>query len=155
LTIKRTLYLTIIFAAISLATPFVWLKIGPGGYSYYGPEVPDIFILGGTILGKDKSFWGINFAYKFQLIVILYFIASSFLTIRNLKKKSIVITFTLVNSILLLFFPVWLWIYTGGVICNSDGADLSVHPHVGVLIYLILVSLNVLTLLKLKKETKK
>jgi hypothetical protein len=155
LTIKRTLYLTIIFATISLATPFVCLKIGPGGYIYYGPEVPDIYILGGTILGKDKSFWGINFAYKFQLIVILYFIAGSFLTIRNLKKKSIVFTFTLVNSALLLLFPLWLWIYTGGVICNSDCADLSIHPHIGVLIYLILVSLNILTLLKLKKETKK
>jgi hypothetical protein len=50
---KYFLYLNAILALISLAVPFVRLEIGPIGKQYYGPNVPDIFILGGTILGKD------------------------------------------------------------------------------------------------------
>jgi hypothetical protein len=147
-TIKKTILLSIITASVSLVTPFVWMKIGPGGYEYYGPEVPDIYILGATILGKDRSFSGINFAYKFQLAVILYFILSSFLTILWRNNKASIRLFTLINSALLLLFPLWLWMYTEGVICNSDCADLTVYPHIGILLYALLVCLNIMTVIK-------
>ena len=69
--VKRITNWIITLALISIVTPFVYMKIGPIGIKYYGKDVPDIYILGGYILGKDTSFWGINFAYKFQLFCIL------------------------------------------------------------------------------------
>lgn len=132
--IKQLLRWSIFLAAISLATPFVWLKIGPKGMAYYGPDVPDIYILGATILGKDKSFWGIAFAVAFQLSIILYFIISSYITIKKADHKRWVLGFTIINLTLLVLFPFWLSVYIDGVICNSDGAaaDLTVYPHLGI-----------------------
>jgi hypothetical protein len=72
--LKRAIHLTIVFSVLSLAAPFVWLKIGPNGYAYYGPSVPDIYILGSTVLGKDRSVDAIYFPFTFQLCFILYFI---------------------------------------------------------------------------------
>jgi len=80
MTIKQLLIFSAIISIITLFTPFIWLEVGPRGHEYYGSDVPDIYILGGTILGKDRGFGGINFAYKFQLMTILYFAFSSFWT---------------------------------------------------------------------------
>ena len=46
--IKISLVLTV----LSIFVPFVYMKIGPMGYRYYGPNVPDIYIFGGYIFGK-------------------------------------------------------------------------------------------------------
>lgn len=142
MTIKKGFILSAVLATISLALPVIWLKIGPGGYTHYGPDVPDVYILGSTILGKDRSFLGINIAYKFQLLVIVYFILSNLMAALLAKKKIAVLFIHCINSILLLLFPFWLWIYTHGVINNSDMADLTVYPHVGVAVYLFLAYLN-------------
>ncbi|WP_345114659.1 hypothetical protein [Hymenobacter algoricola] len=149
MTTKRGFLLSAILVAVSLATPFIWLKIGPGGYANYGPNVPDIYIFGATITGKDKSFEGINFAYKFQLVVIGYFLVSSlWAAIRSDNRREALILNS-INSVLLLLFPIWLYLYTDGVICNSDGADLTTYPHVGIILYLLLVFLNVRILQKI------
>jgi hypothetical protein len=134
---KYFLYLNAILALISLAVPFVWLEIGPLGKQYYGPNMPDIYILGATILGKDKSFWGINFAYKFQLFTILYFSISSLWTVCILEKRKLALSLTIINLLLLALFPLWLYYYVGVVLNNSDGAsaDMSIHWHIGLLIY--------------------
>ena len=118
--IKISLVLTL----ISIFVPFVYMKIGPMGYRYYGPNVPDIYIFGGYIFGKDTSFWGINVAYKIQLGSILLI---AYNQLRYLRTKSI--KFIIINSSFLLFFPIWLEAYVGGVVCNSDGADLTVYWH--------------------------
>ncbi|NBO50680.1 MAG: hypothetical protein EBU80_13395, partial [Chitinophagia bacterium] len=51
--IKISLLLTV----LSIFLPFVYMEIGPMGYRYYGPNVPDIYICGGYIFGKDTSFF--------------------------------------------------------------------------------------------------
>jgi hypothetical protein len=151
MTIKQLLHWTIILATVSLASPFIWLKIGPEGYAYYGPNVPDIYILGATILGKDRSFWGIAVATTVQLIIIIYYILSTYWMAKNIHKKQLVLNYTLINLALLFLFPFWLYVYVGGVICNSDGADLSIYPHIGILIYLALLTLNISTIIKTRK----
>jgi hypothetical protein len=53
---QKIQYLLIVVGILAIAclfSPFIFLKIGPKGYEYYGPDVPDIYILGGFILGKD------------------------------------------------------------------------------------------------------
>ena len=118
LIIKMSLVLTV----LSIFLPFVYMKIGPMGYRYYGPDVPDIYIFGGYIFGKDTSFWGISFAYKIQLGLILLIAYNQW---RYLNAKRV--KFLIINTTILLFFPIWLETYVGGVVCNSDGADLAVY----------------------------
>ncbi len=108
-------------AIISLFTPFVYMKIGPKGILHYGDHVPDIYILGGYILGKDTSFWGINFAYKFQLTFILIFTGLIY-SFQKLKKS----IFIFIGLTLLICFPFWLQVYISGVKNNSDSADLTI-----------------------------
>ena len=148
------LRLSVILAIISLATPFIWIKIGPNGFAYYGADVPDIYILGATILGKNRSFWGIAFASSFQLIVILYFISSTYLTLKKPIRKR-VLTFTTANLILLALFPYWLKEYVDGVVSNSDGAasDLKIYPHIGLFVYVFLVTLSIAILIKTLRMT--
>lgn len=140
MTITQGLYLSAALAFATLPVPFIWLEIGPKGYEYYGPNVPDIFILGATVLGKDRSFIPINLAYKFQLIVILYFALSCLWAARYAAPKALS-RVTAANFIILLFFPLWIWLYTSTVIHNSDGAaaDLTIHLQPGLSIYLALL----------------
>ncbi len=146
-------FLSAALAFIALGTPFVWMEIGPEGYAYYGPGVPDIYILGGFILGKDISFWGISFAIVVQLVFILYFIVNCLrAAISKNNKKSF--RLTLINSFLLLLFPCWLHNYVGGVVGNSDGADLTIHYHAGLFIYGLLVILNVVAIVKSLQPTR-
>ena len=134
----------ITLAIISLFTPFVYMKIGPKGIEYYGKNVPDIYILGGYILGKDTSFWGINFAYKFQLFCILLFISTTYMFEKFRKTAYLV-----VNLLLLICFPFWLEIYCSGVKNNSDSADLTIfYPKIGVALWATLLLLNLLALIK-------
>ncbi|MBU3743670.1 MAG: hypothetical protein FGM61_03865 [Sediminibacterium sp.] len=125
-------------AIISLFTPFVYMEIGPKGILHYGNNVPDIYILGGYILGKDTSFWGINFAYKFQLTFILIFTGLIY-SFQKLKKS----IFIFIGLTLLICFPLWLQVYISGVKNNSDSADLTIYPMPGLLIWAVILILNV------------
>lgn len=152
--LKKLLQLETILSILCLFLPFVWMKIGPQGYINYGPTVPDIYIFGGYIFGKDTSWWGINFAYKFQLITVLTFAFSALLCYLNTTNHTFIINVQAILSILLLLFPMWLWFYTGGVHSNSDGADLSIYPHIGWIAYIGLVFLQILIYRQLKKKKK-
>ncbi len=132
----------IALSIIAIFTPFVYMEIGPKGIEYYGKNVPNIYILGGYILGKDTSWWGINFAYKFQLFSILVYIA----LIYNYKRHQKSITL-MIGLLLLILFPIWLDIYVGGVKNNSDCADLIVYPMPGLFIWALILALNLWTIL--------
>ena len=118
------LKISLVLTVLSIFVPFVYMKIGPMGYRYYGPNVPDIYIFGGYIFGKDTSFWGINVAYKIQLGSILLIAYNQWRYLSTQRVK-----FMILNASLLLLFPIWLEAYVGGVVCNSDGADLTVYWH--------------------------
>ncbi len=151
-TVKRTTNWIIALALISIVTPFIYMKIGPNGIKYYGEDVPDIYILGGYILGKDTSFWGINFAYKFQLLCIVIIVGLTYFY--SINKK---VSYIVANLVLLFCFPFWLYMYIGGVKCNSDGAasDLTVYPMPGLIIWAIILILNILLFLNHKSNSKK
>jgi hypothetical protein len=130
----------LLFALLCLPAPFVWMKIGPLGYQNYGPDVPDIWIYGACITGKDLSWKPIWVAQQFQLAVILIFCV---LTLFQFFKVCIGLRYVLliIQLILLLLFPIWLLFYMQGVMNNSDGADLSIHFQWGCVVYLILLVL--------------
>ncbi|MGL5890971.1 MAG: hypothetical protein ACRC3B_13875 [Bacteroidia bacterium] len=153
----RYLLIAVGFLAIAcLFSPFIFLKIGPKGYEYYGPDVPDIYILGGFILGKDISFWGISFAWKFQLIFISLFAVLSFLAVKRLNRNENISRILFIQITLLILFPKWLDEYTEGVIANSDGADLTLHYQFGCLIYLtICLTEVILFIMYMKLKSKK
>lgn len=134
-----------ILSIFCLFTPFIWMEVGPLGHQYYGPTVPDVYIYGGTITGKDMRFWGISFAATFQLVFNLLFIMFSLIAL-FMKKKAAVIVFLVIQSLLLALFPIWLEGYISGVIGNSDAADLTIHKQIGMVFYYVLIGLNVLGL---------
>jgi hypothetical protein len=136
---------------LSFFLPFVLLKIGPLGYENYGPDVSDVYIFGATISGKDKSWFPINFSYKFQMIMMLVYLSLTVNTHLRLRKSVIIIWAQVVNLTLLLLFPLWLMAYSNHVINNSDGADLSIYPHIGLAFYSIGLIINVSIFVKLKK----
>jgi len=135
--------LSTVLSLTCLFTPFVWMEIGPIGFKNYGPNVPDIFIYGGTITGKDFAFWGISFAVVFQLIFMLLFSVLC-VTAMFAKNKAIVLSLLSIQLLLLALFPLWLNAYIGGVVNNSDGADLTIHYQIGMVFYGILIGLNIL-----------
>lgn len=141
----------IALAIISLFTPFVYIKIGSKGIEYYGKNIPDIYILGAYILGKDTSFWGINFAYKFQLFCILLFISTTYF-FEKIRKTAFLVS----NLLLLVCFPFWLEIYSSGVKNNSGSADLTiVYPLTGIALWAILLLLTVFVLKKHLRSKQK
>lgn len=144
-----------ILAIVCLFTPFVWMEIGPLGHQYYGPTVPDVYIYGGDITGKDKSFWVMGACAGFQLIFNLLFIVLSAITLITNKKAGAALLFVQLG--LLILFPLWLEIYIGSVEHNSDGADLTIHKQYGMVLYGILLGLNILELVfafRTKNQTK-
>ena len=132
----------IALSIIAIFTPFVFIEMGPKCIEHYGKNVPNIYILGGYILGKDTSWWGINFAFKFQLIAILVYIA----LIYNFKRHQKLITL-MISLLLLILFPIWLDIYVGGLKNNSDCSDLIVYPMPGLFIWALILALNSSTIL--------
>ena len=150
-TVKRITNWIIALAIISIVTPFIYMKIGPNGIKYYGKNVPDIYIFGGYILGKDTSFWGINFAYKFQLLCIAIIIGLTYFYSINKKVNYIV-----ANLVLLFCFPFWLSMYIGGVKCNSDGAasDLTVYPMPGLILWGVIFILHIMQFMNHLKANK-
>lgn len=152
---KQLFIISAILAILTLPLPFVWLEIGPLGKQFYGANVPDIYILGATILGKDRSFSGINFAFKFQLIIIIYFSLSSLVTIKILKNRKATLRLSNINLFLLILFPEWLYLYTGGVLNNSDGAasDIEIHVGIGLLLYVVLLFISIVIMKRLKNES--
>jgi hypothetical protein len=141
--LKRNLMIELIIAVLCIFLPFVYMKIGPGGYAYYGPTVPDIYILGGYILGKDTSWWAISFAYKFQLCFIILYIVLTYVSIKRSSNSKQVIFLHIIKTGLILCFPPWLFFYEEHVQNNSDGADLTVYPHIGWIAYLGLVYIHI------------
>ena len=154
MTLETNLKWLIGLTILTLIAPFIYMKIGPLGYEFYGPDVPDVYILGATILGKDRSDLGINLAYKFQLVMILIYLSLTVLTYFKLRKGRPVLYPLVVNLTLLILFPLWIMMYIQNVINNSDGADLSTYPHVGILIYLIISALNILAIVKMIRKLR-
>src|SRR6476659_7886494 len=103
--LRKTLIFQTTFGFLSLFFPFVFMKIGPEGYLNYGPHVPDIYIFGGYILGKDVSWWGINFAYKFQLALITVGILIAILCYVMRQNLKLVMVLECILTCLLLLFP--------------------------------------------------
>lgn len=139
---ERSLQWILRLTLLTLPAPFLWLEIGPKGYAWYGPDVPDIYILGGFITGKDLRWLPILHACIAQATGILITYASAWLVRRFAAETGMPILFLTINTLLLLVFPLWLSAYTEGVINNSDGADLTVHPHIGLLLYVVICGLT-------------
>jgi fumarate reductase subunit D len=135
-------FIIFLLSVLCLPAPFVFMKIGPGGYAFYGADVPDIYILGGFILGKDISWWGISFAWKFQLICLLVFTGISLMMWRRTYTSGVSSSLNAVRILLLLLFPLWVSLYSNGVKSNSDGADLTVYPHIGWILYGLILLLT-------------
>lgn len=128
---------------LTLPAPFIWLEVGPRGFINYGHDVPDIYILGGFITGKDLGWLPILGACIAQFAGIVCSFACVVAAMRASHDHHLATQFLVVNAALLGLFPLWLDAYVEGVIHNSDGADLTVHPRVGLLLY---VAACVLTL---------
>lgn len=158
----RILHCTsVVFGVILLFTPIIWMEIGPLGKAYYGPTVPDIYIYGGAITGKDLNWEPILVAMIFQLVMILFGILLSvicFFTAAHSRAWTILLTS--IQTILLVLFPMWMMMYSGHVINNSDGAaaDLTVHFGAGSWIYFVLLGLNIAVyavLIKAKRTSRR
>jgi len=130
------------------------MKIGPSGYAHYGPSVPDIYILGGYILGKDTSWWAIGFAYKFQLSCILLYLMLSYSAIKRCANAKSGVFLQIFKLGLILCFPPWLFFYQEHVQNNSDCADLIVYPHIGWIAYLGLVYVHARIYFQLRQVKK-
>ena|ERR1044072_2211327 len=131
-----------------LFLPIVWMEIGPMGKAYYGPTVPDIYIYGGYITGKDLQWAPIYGAMIFQRTVILVGIGLAAGALGFTWNSRFLFKFCLwITTFLLALFPVWISAYAGHVINNSDGAaaDLTVHYGSGMYVYACLVVLNIAT----------
>jgi hypothetical protein len=150
--IKKFFLFQSLMALACLFLPFVFMQIGPKGYDYYGPNVPNIWIFGAFVFGKDISWWGINFAFKFQLISILVYSRLAYLCYKYPQKKKRVIVFQAILVCLLVLFPYWVWTYTGGVRSNSDGADLTIYPHIGWIVYLSLIYVQIIILIRIRQQ---
>ena len=119
-----------------LPAPFIWLEVGPSGFEWYGPDVPDIYILGGFITGKDLAWKPILDGFIAQFAGIMLSFLAALLAWRFARYPVLAVLLLVFNTALLAVFPKWLYAYTVGVIHNSDNADLTVHPHIGLIIYL-------------------
>lgn len=152
LTSKILFALCAVLALCTLPMTFIWLEIGPLGKAYYGPTVPDVYIKGAYITGKDLRFIYILYAALFQFGVIIYYSVISLLLIKTIKERNAILFLALHQFGLLILFPVWLCLYVDGVICNSDGAadDLKVHYGSGLITYCLLFALNLINLIRLR-----
>lgn len=152
MTAERSTRLTLWLAVAALFTPLVWIEIGPQGHAFYGPEVPDIHILGALILGKSWAFLPIFFVMTLQFGMILCFICCAYFASRKAGTGASVRWFVSIQQMLLVLFPFWLMVYVDGVIGNSDhaAADLRVHPHGGLILYVALWILTINTLIRSK-----
>jgi len=127
---------------LTLPAPFVWLEIGPRGFEYYGPDVPDVYILGGFITGKDLRFQPILGACIAQFTGIMLTYMAALVARRFTHVPAIAILFLMFNAGLLMVFPFGLHAYVEGVIHNSDMAFMITHPHIGLLMYLAICVLT-------------
>ena len=128
---------------LTLPAPFVWLEIGPRGFEHYGPDVPDVYILGGFITGKDLGWLPILGACIAQFAGIVCSYACVFFARRASHDPHLATQFLVVNAALLMLFPLWLSAYMEGVINNSEGAFMITHPQVGLLLYVAICVLMV------------
>jgi len=139
---KHTLFLSSMLTLSVLFVPIVWLQVSRGGYEVYGPTVPHVYIYGGGITGKDVSWWGIGFAVNFQRFFIGIFLLLGLWRL-FVSRASNAIVLLILQALLLVLFPFWMLAYIGGVSNNSDGAGLTPHLHIGMVIYVVLFVLNV------------
>jgi len=140
-----------VLALSTLPMTFVWLEIGPLGKAYYGPTVPDVYIKGTYITGKDLSFYPILWAMLFQLSTIICYSSISLLLIKTITRRIAILSLAIFQFELLILFPGWLSLYAQGVIDNSDGAaaDLTIHYGSGLVVYCLLCSLHLFNLIRL------
>lgn len=129
-TIARYLFLlNAVMGAVLLFLPIVWMEIGPLGIAYYGPQVPDIWVYGGALTGKDLSFAPLMIMLLFQLGFIVIGIVLSLVCFFSWEKRKKVIWLGVIILFILAMFPDWIDDYVNVIIGNSDGAakDLTVR----------------------------
>lgn len=97
--------------------------------------MPDVWILGGYIIGKWIFWWGILFAWIGQTLGILLYYALFHAAYRMRSDAGLVVVSLIPAGILLAFFPFWTSIYVEGVIDNSDEVCFFTHYSIGWLIY--------------------
>ena len=141
--------LNVILGILFLVLPIVYMQIGPGGKEFYGPDVPDIYIYGGIITGKDLAFTPILIAMAVQAALIVAAIVTAVFAFRYTPVPKLVMSVTVFHSVLLLLFSWWIELYKSGVVSNSDCADLTLHWMSGAYVYLALVAANVLMYISL------
>ena len=143
-----------------LPAPFIKMKISPQGKHDCGFDVPDVYILGMGIIGKDTSFWGIAFAVVFQLIIIVITIVLVLFFYQGLNRDKIRQRNIIINIFFLCLFPFWMNSYVEGVVGNSDCATvgLVITKQIGYYLYyaiFILTSTLLLQVIALKSVSKK
>lgn len=137
--------LNAVLGTVLLFAPITWMQIGPNGFAYYGPDVPDIRVYGAALTGKDLSFAPLMIMMLFQCFWITVGIFLSALCFVKWNKPSVVIGTSWFIVALLLLFPMWTSSYNDVIICNSDGAasDLTVHGCWGWYVYGSIVIIQV------------
>jgi hypothetical protein len=149
LTAIRYLYLlNALLGTVLIFSPIVWMEIGPRGIEYYGPTVPDIWVYGGALTGKDLSFEPLLIMMLFQFACIIIGIVLSLVCFFRWKKRAVAVACCAMIAILLGLFPVWIDGYISVIIGNSDGAaaDLTVHWMYGLWIAIIIASSTILAI---------
>lgn len=136
--------LNVLLGVLFLFLPIVWMDIGPRGIEFYGPDVPDIYIYGGIITGKDLAFTPILIAMSLQAALIVAGIVTAFFAFRYTPVPKLAFSVTVFHSVLLALFPWWIEQYKSGVANNSDGADLTMYWMSGAYVYVALIAVNVL-----------
>lgn len=131
---------------LCLFAPFVWMKVDHGCTATRYAHVPDVWILGGWITGKDMLWPGILHAWIAQTagIVIVH---GLFRAVRRWRIRPLVAVSMLIPALVMMaVFPLWISTYVNGVIHNSDGVCFIIQYTPGWLLCGALMALTAWTI---------
>lgn len=134
-----------LLGVVLIFSPIVWMEIGPNGIAYYGPQVPDIWVYGGALTGKDLGFIPLLLIMLVQFAGILIGVMLSLVCFFRWRKRAVVILSVSIIMLFLLQFPSWITWYVAVIKGNSDGAasDLTIHWTYGTWIFIVIAALNI------------